>query len=149
MLNLSKNRQQGNNADGETRQPLLGQDHDRVHEDTVVFSVDDDDDDDGLHESSAFADEHEHAHPKRSVRFQEEVRVIGPPLRSTMQSREAGESLHLGRFDSPVTYFCRCRIRIRHRRARRGINNDAAFWPTCVYIVTRERPTYAVARWTS
>lgn len=59
---------------GEASRPLLG-DH------NVVFSVDDDSDE----ESLAGPSKTEH-----SVRFQEDVQVIGPPLRSTTASREAG-----------------------------------------------------------
>lgn len=76
MFNLP-NRQPKQNGDAETRQPLLEEEH---PDDPVLFSVEDDD------------EEHEEQPKKdrtRSVRFQEDVRIIGPPLRSTIQSREA------------------------------------------------------------
>ena len=93
MLNTT-NRQQGSNEDRETSQPLLAQGHERVQDDPVIFSVEDDDDDDEEHsvlrDDIAFSDQHRRHQSKRSVRFQDEVRVMGPPLRSTMQSRETG-----------------------------------------------------------
>lgn len=60
---------------GEASRPLLG-DH------NVVFSVDDDDSDEETFTSPPRAE--------HSVRFQEDVQVIHPPLRSTVASREAG-----------------------------------------------------------
>ena len=57
--------------------------------DNVLFAIDGDDDE---HETSALE---EAGTPRRSkadqsVRFQEQVQVIAPPLRSTLESREAG-----------------------------------------------------------
>jgi len=74
-------------ADGEARQPLLNASHEDVSADLnqVVFSVDDEDE-----ESSDAEPWTPVRRTEPSVRFQEEVQVIGPPLRSTMQSREAG-----------------------------------------------------------
>ncbi|KAF8829225.1 hypothetical protein HHX47_DHR3000546 [Lentinula edodes] len=68
---------------GEASRPLLG-DH------NVVFSVDDDSDE----ESLAGPSKTEH-----SVRFQEDVQVIGPPLRSTTASREAEYELDSDEID--------------------------------------------------
>lgn len=91
MLKIT-NKSQSSRGDGETSEPLLGQGHDRTVDDSVIFSVDDEEEHGILYDRSTYKDdEHHHSQPKRSVRFQEEVRVIGPSLRSTMQSREAGE----------------------------------------------------------
>jgi sodium-coupled neutral amino acid transporter 11 len=80
-------------ADGEARQPLLNDSHEDVSADEpnqVVFSIPDDEDS----ESSSAAEGWSDARRAHSgVRFQEEVQVIGPPLRSTTQSREAGACL--------------------------------------------------------
>lgn len=86
---LHKQREQG----GEGSQPLLGRSEDESrtdHEDSVLFSVDDEDDDD-LRQTSAL-DPAPSPPPKgsHSVRFEEDVQVIGPPLRSTLESREVG-----------------------------------------------------------
>jgi sodium-coupled neutral amino acid transporter 11 len=78
-------------ADGEARQPLLNASHEDVSADSnqVVFSVDDEDS-----ESSSAEPWSAVRRIEPSVRFQEEVQVIGPPLRSTIQSREAGAYLY-------------------------------------------------------
>ncbi|KAI0356291.1 amino acid transporter [Trametes cingulata] len=73
-------------------QPLLrGSEEDlpSTAREDVLFSVDDDEGSDGDDEPLAKANGHADR-PKtgHSVRFQEEVQVIAPPLRSTMQSRE-------------------------------------------------------------
>ena len=69
--------------------------------DNVLFAIDDDDHDDDNYGDN---DEQETSaldgppHPSRrgkadqAVRFQEHVQVIAPPLRSTLESREAGTS---------------------------------------------------------
>jgi solute carrier family 38 (sodium-coupled neutral amino acid transporter), member 11 len=64
-------------GNGEASRPLLGD-----HSENVVFSVDDDSDEEPLAASSTRGE--------HSVRFREDVQVIGPPLRSTTASREAG-----------------------------------------------------------
>ncbi|KAJ3818434.1 amino acid transporter [Lentinula raphanica] len=85
--NKSRDRTAPDNAEnGEASQPLLG-DHD------VVFSIDDDDDEEPLASSSSS----KHGH---SVRFQEAVQVIGPPLRSTTASREAEFELDSDELDN-------------------------------------------------
>lgn len=85
---LGRSRQNGRAA-GEASQPLLNNSQDGAHDDDddVLFSINDD----ALLESSALdpdqavpSDKPEHGH----VRFQENVQVIGPPLRSTYASRE-------------------------------------------------------------
>lgn len=64
----------------EANQPLLSS------QDDTIFAVDDDFDE----ESSALNEPT--PKPEHGVRFQEEVQVIAPPLRSTTSSREAGAS---------------------------------------------------------
>ena len=59
------------------REPLLG-----GEEEDTVFAITDDDDDE---EDSALTPKQPH-----TVRFQDTVQVIAPPLRSTYASREAG-----------------------------------------------------------
>lgn len=84
MFKLTSTRQSKPNGNAGTYQPLP--EHDDQHAE-VVFSVEDDEDAEGiaeLDESPA------HEQRSRSVRFEEDVRVIGPPLRSTIASREAG-----------------------------------------------------------
>ncbi|KAI5117108.1 hypothetical protein M0805_008227 [Coniferiporia weirii] len=81
MFNIT-GRQSRPNTDGDTRQPLLDSENPR---DSVLFSVDDDEDADELIHDDV---EETHADRTRGVRFQEEVRIIGPPLRSTVASRE-------------------------------------------------------------
>ena len=53
----------------------------------VLFSVEGDDDE---HETSALEDTHRRGKADQTVRFEEEVQVIAPPMRSTAESREAG-----------------------------------------------------------
>ncbi|PCH43754.1 hypothetical protein WOLCODRAFT_104108 [Wolfiporia cocos MD-104 SS10] len=75
-----------NQEGGSASQPLLDRsdEHLVAHgSDDVLFSVDDDE------EESSALDITTSAQPKHSVRFQEDVQVIGPPLRSTFESREA------------------------------------------------------------
>ncbi|CEL60977.1 hypothetical protein RSOLAG1IB_04216 [Rhizoctonia solani AG-1 IB] len=79
MLGRSKTR----NTGSEAQEPLLGRGDEDDHEDRseVVFAIDDDDE-----ESSAFRDRD--ASGRRSPMVGA-TSSIGPPLRSTMQSREA------------------------------------------------------------
>ncbi|KAG2119523.1 amino acid transporter [Suillus discolor] len=83
-------------ADGEARQPLLNASHEDVSADTnqLVFSVDDEDSESGGAEPWSTV-----RRTEPGVRFQEEVQVIGPPLRSTIQSREAEYELDSDDFD--------------------------------------------------
>ncbi|KAG1802709.1 amino acid transporter [Suillus plorans] len=83
-------------ADGEARQPLLNASHEDVSADTnqVVFSVDDEDSESSSGELWSAV-----RRTEPGVRFQEEVQVIGPPLRSTIQSREAEYELDSDDFD--------------------------------------------------
>lgn len=73
--------------DAGAQEPLL---NDRSRGNDVIFSVEDDQD--GVeHEDTRESGEVQGRSDRpRSVRFQEDVRIIGPPLRSTIHSREAG-----------------------------------------------------------
>lgn len=88
---LGRTRQDAHDPEGTATQPLLGHsDEDlpaRNNED-VIFSVGDDDDAD---ESSALSRLDSPIDTPGHVRFREDVQVIGLPLRSTFESREAGE----------------------------------------------------------
>lgn len=53
----------------------------------VLFSVDGDEDE---HETSALEGTPRRSKADQTVRFEEQVQVIAPPLRSTTESREAG-----------------------------------------------------------
>lgn len=66
-------------VDAAASEPLLGQAHDTVPEDDSVFHLTGSDDD--LHSPPATG---------HSVRFDDNVNIIGPSLRSTVSSREAG-----------------------------------------------------------
>ena len=88
MFSSGRRSPQGS-GDESTRRPLLDGEE---RGDPVIFSVDDDEEEEGVIGRST--EDEPHTNSKgRSVRFQEEVRVIGPPLRSTMASREAGAKL--------------------------------------------------------
>ncbi|KZP34694.1 amino acid transporter [Athelia psychrophila] len=73
-------------TEGESAQPLLSHSSENlVQEDQVIFALDENEDDYAYGRASHEDEER----PEHNVRFQEHVQVIGPPLRSTMQSREA------------------------------------------------------------
>jgi sodium-coupled neutral amino acid transporter 11 len=85
MFPLTTKTDRGRPADTEHAQPLLSsQDDDRT-----IFSVDDSDDESNQATALDSAKTDRTGH---SVRFEEQVqiRVFGPPLRSTLSSREAG-----------------------------------------------------------
>ena len=103
-------RPRGRDEEGGASQPLLNDsDEDLPDSDlepnshvahpneSVLFSVEDesDDDDDEELQGGENANKRSHAgegvRPSHSVRFQEDVQVIAPPLRSTFESRETGE----------------------------------------------------------
>ena len=67
----------------------------------VLFAIEGDEDEP---ETSALEDTHRRGKADQTVRFQEHVQVIAPPLRSTMESREAG-MYHYG-FHYFVFVFC-------------------------------------------
>jgi sodium-coupled neutral amino acid transporter 11 len=54
---------------------------------SVLFAIDGDEDE---QETSALEDTHRRSKADQTVRFQDHVQVIAPPLRSTLESREAG-----------------------------------------------------------
>jgi hypothetical protein len=91
----SKQRDRNAAGNGEASQPLLN----GSHEDLTGGDLEDDP---HLLFAAPADDEDSEGHTGRSptprrgehtVRFREEVQVIGPPLKSTMQSREAGAYL--------------------------------------------------------
>jgi solute carrier family 38 (sodium-coupled neutral amino acid transporter), member 11 len=96
---LGRGGRQNGRVNGDS-QPLLSQSREDLttttttEDDNVLFSIEDDD---GL-ESSALVEDvrshHHDDHPRnkadQAVRFQEEIQVIAPSLRSTSESREAG-----------------------------------------------------------
>ncbi|KAI0930309.1 hypothetical protein AcW1_009038 [Taiwanofungus camphoratus] len=87
MLGIS--RQRDYEQEGYAREPLLNENDEilSAHDsDDILFSVGDDEPEDSSPLSSPDSSQPKTGH---SVRFQEDVQVIGPPLRSTFQSREA------------------------------------------------------------
>jgi sodium-coupled neutral amino acid transporter 11 len=73
-------------SNSESAQPLLSRSQeDLVQDDSVIFAIDDEELDEHIERGSPYPERPEH-----NVRFEDEVQVIGPPLRSTIQSREAG-----------------------------------------------------------
>ena len=83
----------GGRRNGQIRsdeQHLLQSSHGDEDSENTLFAIEDDDDD--LHETSALEDSHSRSKPDHSVRFQDQVQVIAPSLRSTIESREAGAS---------------------------------------------------------
>jgi sodium-coupled neutral amino acid transporter 11 len=70
--------------------PLLQDSHEHEDSENTLFSIEEDDDD--VPETSALEDPHPRSKPDHSVRFQDQVQVIAPSLRSTIESREAGAS---------------------------------------------------------
>lgn len=83
-----------NDAEGSTRQPLLGGSqedlHDTPHGDVLFTTGDDEDDDDYVEASALDHLDSPPTKPGHSVRFNEDVQVIAPPIRSMMESRETG-----------------------------------------------------------
>jgi solute carrier family 38 (sodium-coupled neutral amino acid transporter), member 11 len=103
-------------SDGESRQPLLSSSHENLAEDeSVIFAIADDDETNIFHSGRESPEAEER--PEHSVRFQEEVQVIGPPLKSTIQSREAGKYTPLAYQTLQVKGLRR--IRTGFRRLRR------------------------------
>ena len=83
MFQLSTRRDRIGRTVTEHERPLLGSPDFYVADDRSRFSLQDSDDE---NEPTALGA----AKPDHGVRFEEEVQVIGPPLRSTLASREAG-----------------------------------------------------------
>jgi hypothetical protein len=85
MFAKSTRRDRNTSAEVEYTEPLLGT-QDDTPADRTIFSVEDSDDElEGTALNTSKSERNDH------VRFHEEVQVIGPPLRSTLASREAGE----------------------------------------------------------
>ncbi|KAK0485962.1 amino acid transporter [Armillaria novae-zelandiae] len=101
MFGQSRNKRGDGDTEGEARQPLLNRSRDDLADDNVVFAIDDDDSDDGHLESQPSPPHKGKA--EHVVRFQEDVQVIGPPLRSTMASREAEYDLDSDDLEDEVT----------------------------------------------
>ncbi|KAK0226084.1 amino acid transporter [Armillaria fumosa] len=101
MFGQSRNKKGNGDNEGEARQPLLNRSRDDLTDDNVVFAIDDDDSDDGHLESQPSPPQKGKA--EHVVRFQEDVQVIGPPLRSTMASREAEYDLDSDDLEDEVT----------------------------------------------
>ena len=87
MFNLGGRQPRRTQGDESTRQPLL----DEEDRNPVLFEAEGDEEEDehALEQEDVEADDGPSR--GRTVHFQEEVRVIGPPLRSTLASREAGK----------------------------------------------------------
>lgn len=93
MFRQSSNNKSNPQNDHESAEPLLGSHSpDRVE---TVFAVDDDEDDYG-HDTSSFEangvakNDTGDARGGHTVRFEDTVQIIAPPLRSTYASRETG-----------------------------------------------------------
>jgi solute carrier family 38 (sodium-coupled neutral amino acid transporter), member 11 len=85
---LGRGGRQNGHVNGDS-QPLLDSSREDLSTtDSVVFAIEDDDD----QETSALEETHSKGKEDHSVRFQDEVQVIAPRLRSTLESREAGMS---------------------------------------------------------
>lgn len=98
------------------QQPLLDRSsEDLAHpdSDSVIFSVQDDDEDYAEASALDLPDDADGPKSAHSVRFREEVQVIGPPLRSTAESRETG--MWFPRVHTHQERLCidavRCRVR--------------------------------------
>ena len=94
MLGRSS-RARDNDAEGSARQPLLNDSQEDLHADSnsrVLFNAGgDDEDDEDYYEASALdRPASPPVKPGHSVRFNEDVQVIAPPIRSMTESRETG-----------------------------------------------------------
>ena len=92
---LGRSTRKAGPEDHEGQRLLNNDSQEDLHESSngVLFAVQDDDDDDGLESSALDGPSSAHVRTPGTghVRFQDEVQVIAPPLRSTTSSREAGE----------------------------------------------------------
>lgn len=83
---FGQRKQRSEPSDGESREPLLNNSQEDLGQDSrVIFTVDDEDPSETSRLNSPRPDR-----PDHRVRFQEEVQILGPPLKSTIQSRETG-----------------------------------------------------------
>ncbi|GJE94466.1 amino acid transporter [Phanerochaete sordida] len=91
MLGRSRNTRESD-TEGSTRQPLLGGSQEDLHSGLngdVLFTTGSDDEDEDYVEASALGrPDSPPVKSSHSVRFNEDVQVIAPPLRSMTQSRE-------------------------------------------------------------
>ncbi|KAL0955916.1 hypothetical protein HGRIS_002107 [Hohenbuehelia grisea] len=99
MFTRSKDRNGAEN--GDAHQPLLADEPNSAVDDRIVFAVDDHDDVDEEHSALAEAQERK---PEHGVRFQEDVQVIAPSLRSTISSREAEYELDTDDIDDETMH---------------------------------------------
>jgi solute carrier family 38 (sodium-coupled neutral amino acid transporter), member 11 len=76
-----------NAPDRDVREPLLNDSRQNLADNNVVFSVTDDDEEE---ENTALDSPRNLPGSTHSVTFREDVQIIGPSLRSTIESREAG-----------------------------------------------------------
>lgn len=91
MLGRNK-RARNDQGESSTTQPLLNGSQEDLHDNSdVLFKVEDEDEDDYVEASALGNAESPTSKQKHNVRFQEEVQVWAPPLRSTTDSRETGE----------------------------------------------------------
>ncbi|KZT08313.1 amino acid transporter [Laetiporus sulphureus 93-53] len=115
---LGRAKQRDRDQDGSASQPLLSRSEDISprHSDEVLFSVEDEDD---LDESSALSIPDSPESRPGHVRFQEDVQVIGPPLRSTFESREAEFELDTDDLDNETVAQLESTPQSRSSRSRR------------------------------
>jgi solute carrier family 38 (sodium-coupled neutral amino acid transporter), member 11 len=86
---LGRRGHQNGHVSGDNQPLLDGSREDQsILTDNVVFAIEDDDD----QETSALEEIRPGPKEDHSVRFQDEVQIIAPRLRSTLESREAGVS---------------------------------------------------------
>ncbi|KAG7449526.1 uncharacterized protein BT62DRAFT_885994 [Guyanagaster necrorhizus] len=100
MFGQSLNKKGNGDNEGEARRPLLNRSQDDLTDDSI-FAIDDDDSDHDHIESQP--NPPHKGKTEHVVRFQEDVQVIGPPLRSTMASREAEYELDSDELDDEAT----------------------------------------------
>ncbi|CCM01461.1 uncharacterized protein FIBRA_03515 [Fibroporia radiculosa] len=116
---LGRSRQRDSDREEAASQPLLGHSEEDHSSTDVLFSVDDDDDNT---EESSLVDIASSQTPKsgHSVRFQEDVQVIGPPLRSTFESREAEYELDTDDLDGEALAQLEAAQQLRSSRSNRN-----------------------------
>ncbi|KAI0743899.1 amino acid transporter [Daedaleopsis nitida] len=123
MLGRS-NRPHGHDDEGGVNQPLLNNSDEDLpahQNDDVLFTVDDEDDEDGSEELLGDVSENDDRR-RPAVRFQEEVQVIAPSLRSTTQSRETEFDLDSDDLDGIA--LSQLQTSRQERRPRNGRNRE-------------------------
>ncbi|KAI9572182.1 amino acid transporter [Boletus coccyginus] len=114
----SKQRDRNAAGNGEASQPLLNGSHEDLtggDPEHLLFAAPDDEDSESQISSSVTSRRGEH-----TVRFREEVQVIGPPLRSTIQSRETEYELDSDDFDDDTLAAIGRQQQKTSRSGRRG-----------------------------